>query len=102
MRSLIRDRERLAALPPQNTVAYLRARGWVKFSDAPGRFSVWQHPAHDDAEILVPTSRDTPDYVIQVAETLTELEKTEGRAQLDILRDLYNSGFDVVRIAAVS
>ena len=33
---------------------------------------------------------------------MRELETVEDRSQLDILRDLYNSGFDVVRLAALS
>jgi hypothetical protein len=35
-------------------------------------------------------------------EALLELEAVENRSQLEILRDLYNSGFDVVRLAAQS
>jgi hypothetical protein len=42
------------------------------------------------------------DYVLLLREALQELETVEKRSQLEILRDLYNSGFDVVRLAAQS
>jgi hypothetical protein len=102
MRASIRDTLAIDAIRPLNIIGYLRAHGWQKFSESAGKFSVWNHPSNPDAEVLIPASRDARDYVQQLREALQELEAVEDRSQLDILRDLYNSGFDVVRLAAHS
>ncbi|MFK4503545.1 hypothetical protein ABIF86_007836 [Bradyrhizobium japonicum] len=100
MRALIRDPQAIGSVTPLNVIGYLRSRGWTLYSDVRGRFSVWVHPNHPDEEILVPATRDARDYVAQLAEVLQELENAEGRSQLEILKDLQNSGFDIVRLAA--
>jgi hypothetical protein len=103
MKASIKDELAIRAIWPLNAIGYLRAHGWQKFGGAPeARFSVWHHPAHPDAEILVPVDRNARDYVLLLRDVLTELEAVEHRSQLEILRDLYNSGFDVVRLAARS
>ena len=102
MKAAIRDADAIGALRPLNLIGYLRARGWHKFSEAPGRFSVWANPAHPDSEITVPMRREAADFITRLADILRELEAVENRSQLDILRDLLNSGFDVVRLGAVA
>lgn len=102
MKATIRDGDAIGALRPLNVVGYLRAHGWEKFSEFAGRFSVWNHPGHPDAEIVVPLRREASDFISQLADGLRELEIVEARSQLDILRDLLNSGFDVVRLGAKS
>lgn len=100
MRAIIKDAQALGSLTPLNVIAYLRSRGWNKFSEVRGKFSVWVHHDHPDAEILIPATRDARDYAPQIAEALQELETVENRSQLEILKDLHNSGFDVIRLAA--
>lgn len=102
MRATIKDGKAVEALVPLNVVAYLRAHHWEKFSDSAGRFSVWTNPAHPDAEVVVPVDRTARDYVQQTFNTLSELEAVEGRSQIEILRDLYCSGFDVIRFAVMA
>ena len=65
-------------------------------------FPCGNHPNHPDAEIVVPLRREASDFISQLADGLRELEVVEARSQLDILRDLLNSGFDVVRLGARS
>ena len=100
MKAIIKDADALGALRPLNVVGYLRAHGWRKFSERPSIFSVWNHDNYDNAEIVVPLKREASDFISRFADMLQELEEVEGRSQLDILRDLLNSGFDVVRLAA--
>lgn len=102
MRAIIKDAEALGSLTPISVIGYLRSRGWQKFSEVRGRFSVWVHGEHPEVEILLPATRDARDYVNQVYEALQELEVVENRSQLDILKDLHSSGFDVIRLAAQS
>jgi hypothetical protein len=102
VRATIRDAQAIGSLTPLNVVGYLRSRGWRKFSEVRTRFSVWVHPGHPEAEILVPVTREARDYVSQISEALQELEAVENRSQLEILKDLHNSGFDVIRLSAQS
>jgi hypothetical protein len=100
MKAIVKDTAAIAALKPMNIIGYLRGRGWHKFSEQQGRFSVWSHPNYPDAEVVVPLKREASDFVTRLADILSELEGAEQRSQLDILRELVNSGFDVVRLAA--
>jgi hypothetical protein len=102
MRARITDAETISALSPISVVGYLRARGWTPYSEASGRFSVWINSIHPDAEVVVPFKRTASDYVSVLSVLLRELENAEGRSQIDIFRDLFNSGFDLVRLAARS
>lgn len=100
MKATVKDTAAIAALKPLNIIGYLRARGWQKFSEQQGRFSVWSHPKYPDAEVVVPLKREASDFITRLADILSELEIAEQRSQLDILRELVSSGFDVVRLAA--
>lgn len=89
-------------MKPESTVAYLVTKGWTRYSAVPGKFSVWINGIHADAEVMVPATTDTPDYALNLSILLRELERVEGRSQLEILRDILNSGFDIVRLSARS
>ncbi|MBI5264803.1 MAG: hypothetical protein HY852_23655 [Bradyrhizobium sp.] len=103
MRASINDQFAIGAIRPLNAIGYLRAHGWERFGDASGLpFTVWHNASHPKAEILIPSDRSAADYTLLLREALLELEAVENRSQLEILRDLYNSGFDVVRLAAQS
>ena len=102
MRALITDSNLLKSINPIYAVAYLRARGWEMTALVEDRFSVWHTSRDEDAEILMPIRASAPDFVSVMARTLKQLESVEERSQLEIIRDLMNSGFDVVRIASQS
>jgi hypothetical protein len=102
MRAIIRDEGAIGALRPLNVVGYLRSHGWQKYSEVSGKFSVWNHPSYPDAEIVVPLRREASDFMERLSDILHELEAAEKRSPFDILRDLLNSGFDVVRLGAAS
>lgn len=102
MKARITDEEAIAALSPLNVVGYLRAKGWERYSEATGRYSVWLNETYPDAEVVVPARRSASDFVSVFAAALSELATTEQRSQFDIIRDLLNSGFDLVRLAAKS
>jgi hypothetical protein len=102
MRAQVTDRDAIASLSPLSVIGYLRANGWSRYSDSPGKFSVWVSSDSSAGEIVIPYKRDASDFIALLARALSELEQFEGRSQLDIVRDLLNSGFDVVRLAAKS
>lgn len=100
MRVAVVDPDAFGTLNPLNVIAYLKAHGWERYSDTPGAYSVWT--TRNGAELVVPYRRDAPDFATVLGQALRELEKVEDRSQLDLLRDLLNSGFDVVRLSAKS
>src|SRR6185312_11076864 len=102
MKASIKDELAIGAIRPLNAIGYLRAHGWERTGAAERPFSIWRKSSHPNAEILIPVDRGASDYVLLLREALQELETVEQRSQLEILRDLYNSGFDVVRLAAKS
>lgn len=101
MKALITDQEAILSLSPLSVIGYLRAKGWRRYSETAGKFSVWINDESPDAELVIPYKRAS-DFVDLLSSVLRELEIAEGRSQLDIIRDLLNSGFDVVRLAAKS
>lgn len=101
MRALVTDQEAISSLSPLSVIGYLRARGWTRYSETSGKFSVWINDQCPDAELVIPYKRAS-DFVALLSGVLRELEVAEGRSQLDIIKDLLNSGFDVVRMAARS
>ncbi|ANL70605.1 hypothetical protein AMC83_CH00571 [Rhizobium phaseoli] len=101
MKALVTDSDAILSLSPLSVVGYLRARGWIRYSETPGKFSVWINDAAPDAEIVIPYKR-VSDFLSLLKNVLSELEIAEGRSQLEIIRDLLNAGFDVVRLAAKS
>lgn len=102
MKAIVRDIDAIGAVSPLNFLGYLRSRGWIRYSEVSGVFTVWHHPNNPTAEVLVPLKSDARDFIARVSDALAELEQVEARSQIDILRDILNSGFDLVRLAAKS
>lgn len=102
MKASITDRDAIGSLRPLSIIGYLRAKGWKKYNERDGRFSVWLNDQYPDSQVVVPARRDASDFLIQLSQVLRELEEAEGRSQFDIIRDLLNSGFDVIRLGAKS
>lgn len=88
MRATITDGELISALNPLNFSAYLLSKGWTKYSEEVGKYSVWVHPKHSNSEIVLPYNRQASDFVGQLSSALLELEIVEDRSQLFIVRDL--------------
>lgn len=100
MKAIVKDAAAIASLKPINLIGYLKARGWQKYSEVSGIYSVWHNPNFSDAEILIPFRRDAADFVTRLSEVISELELVENRSQIEIIKDLHNSGFDIVRLRA--
>ncbi|CAA2145586.1 hypothetical protein [Methylobacterium bullatum] len=102
MKAIIQDAAAIGSLRPLNIIGYLRSHGWVKYSEVASKFSVWEHDQFPDSEIVVPLRREASDFVQRLGDVLKELSSAESRSQFDILKDLLNSGFDVIRLGVIS
>ncbi|WP_292076533.1 hypothetical protein [Mesorhizobium sp.] len=98
IRSLVDDREALAAITPQALLAYVRAQGWVKAE---------QYGKHSDVfvkekapELIVPGTSKLGDYTNVVSEIIRKIAEQEGRSELQIYRDLSGADRDVIRVRA--
>ncbi len=65
----------------------------------PGKATIWSYGGE---ELLVPLATRFADYAARMADMLSLLEKVEDRSQLQIMNDLRNSGFDVIRVRNIS
>jgi hypothetical protein len=97
MRTIIRDRETLAAIGLHDLNAYLRASGWVEQSTPIPNATCWQRVDASEDEILLPKSDQVLDYAARVADAIAALEQVEQRPQHAIVRDLTFSSADIVR-----
>lgn len=99
MRVRISDKQTLLSISPAQLMAYLRSKGARQVDEFSGKATVW---SYGDEELLVPLATRFADYAARMADILASLEREEDRSQLQILTDLQNSGFDVVRVRNVS
>ena len=99
MRVRISDKQALLSISPAQLMAYLRSKGARRIDEVSGKAVVW---SYGDEELLVPLATRFADYAARMADILAALEREEERSQLQILTDLQNSGFDVVRVRNVS
>lgn len=100
MKAIITDVEALRSLGPAEVALYLRNHGWKLSREIGNKGAVWQkNPGKPHApELLLPLRHDLDDYAERMAEVLQTLETSEGRSQLDVLREITDSTADIVRI----
>lgn len=99
MKAQITDMTVLHSLSPIDITSYLLSKGGLRkgaFRDVAG---VWEYAGN---EIIVPNDRQLADYASSVATILIRLENAENRSQLEILKDIQLSGYDVVRVRNTS
>lgn len=103
MRTTIRDRKVLESLSPIELSSYLRSSGWSWQSNFNNLAALWTRLDADgnESETVVPRSRETADFPLRMAEVLATLEKIENRAQEEIVRDLWSTSTDLLRIRAM-
>jgi len=98
MRATIRDRAALLALSPVQVMQYLLSSGWKQVDRVPNRYTVWAGGPEQEEEILLPDRQALADYHLRISEVIAQLERLEGRSQLEILADFENSSADIIRI----
>lgn len=102
MKVAVQDSATLRSLKPLELAAYLRANGWRREADLHGKGSLWQIHGSDGSEfdVTLPAKRDFADYALRMSEVLRTLAEVERRSQLDVLRDIETTTWDLVRIRA--
>ena len=95
MRARITDSAALRKISPSRIMAYLQARGAKQVGKFLDMAAIW---TLGKEEFLVPLAAEFADYAYRVADILAALERVEEHSQLEILDDLQEVGFDVVRI----
>lgn len=95
MRARITDSAALRKISPSQIMAYLRSKGAKQVGKFSDKAAIW---TLGKEEFLVPAAAEFADYAYRIADILAALERVEERSQLEILDDLQEVGFDVVRI----
>ena len=95
MRARITDSAALRKISPSQIMAYLRSEGAKQVGKFSDKAAIW---TLGKEEFLVPLAAEFADYAYRVADILAALERVEERSQLEIMDDLQEVGFDVVRI----
>lgn len=99
IRITIKDRDALQSITVKQLQTYLEHNGWAKKEDisrslASGERTilgeVWSQDVGPTARtaLVVPVKETLADYAIRLSEAMMELERVEGRSQLDIFVDI--------------
>jgi len=95
----IKDRDALQSISVKQLQTYLEANGWAKKEDisrslASGERTivgeVWSQDIGPSTRtaVVVPGKETYADYVARISEAMHELERVEGRSQLEIFVDI--------------
>ena len=98
MRVAIQDELTLHSLKPLEMIAYLRAKGWKQEFEIQNKGSLWV--LDDNYDLTLPARRELGDYVLRISEVLRALARAEDRSELDVLRDIQTTTYDLIRVRA--
>lgn len=95
MKVQVIDEEALSNLSPRNIRLYLRTHNWLRDSESGGP-DIWTLPVQGGVyEVIAPSSREKRDFIKRVSELLRTLSVAEDRSEIDVMRDLVTTTFDV-------
>jgi hypothetical protein len=95
----IMDADVLAARTPAEVSAYLRGTGWSVVHRTESA-AVWELSANGgELEILQPLDPGLRDYALRIADAMVTLAAAEGRSELEVLRAISASTWDVHTIS---
>ena len=100
MKVRIKDEAALARLSLLDVRAYLGAKGWSVIRPHGRYASMFGHPVHPNAELLLPLSETIGDYAERLGDLVRLLAEVEDRSELNVFTDLVKSGYDVLRFHA--
>src|SRR5579872_565006 len=98
MIAVIRDPGLLRSVRPESIHLYLESRGWRPHLKVSEFGSVWHSVQNRSIELLVPDTAAIGDYANRLGDLLADLERVENRSQLNILSDILNIIYDVIRV----
>lgn len=92
MKAIIQDNALLGSRNPRSIRLYLSTTGWQR----EGSSTVWRLANSDsEFEVSVPNNNEVRDYPRRVWEVVTTLAAVEQRSELDVIRDLGTTSYDV-------
>jgi hypothetical protein len=102
MKIHIRDRDFLNRLSHIDIKAYLFAQHWSEEGSLSNKATIFSKADSTgrDWEILLPMRQNLADYAERMEEVISALAIVEQRSELAIIRDLQESGVDVIRISS--
>src|SRR5438309_2119243 len=88
----------LGRVNPVDVKTYAAATGWQPIDGVNGLVAVYNQPASDIAQIIVPLNPQGDTYARRMAEVVSNLAEWERRPALQVLGDLLLPGADVLTI----
>lgn len=105
MRVSIESKEAFKTLNPLDVRAYLQNTGWRVYRELPKRGAFWRKTIHDETfEVALPYDEEVADYLERLRDLVNTVANAESvgahesRSALQVLRDLQQSGQDIIRL----
>lgn len=85
-------------IPIPDIKKYLEWTKWIHDGDVWGNSSIWHKETIEDAEIILPTSKDLKDYDRSVMNLIKELSRVEVQPIATIVKNIINASNDQISI----
>ncbi len=96
-------KDQVDSLRTRDVQHYLTSRGWIVVDqESTPAASVYHHPQHGDAEILLPLRHSLADYSLRMADVVLALSAIDQRPWPEILNLLSGPPSDILKLCVVS
>jgi hypothetical protein len=92
----------LQLLKPQQVRSYALAKGWQRIPGVNGDIALFQHPAGQWDQLIVPMDESLDDYPRRLREVIENLANFENRPVAEVLNDLLSPDADTLRYRVIS
>lgn len=95
MKVIIKDKKVLGDITPLQLINYLHYKGADKIFSYGEKGSIWKYK---NIELLVPQISGLRDYPERVAQLIKSFSTIDEQSELQVLENIRNIGFDIIRI----
>ena len=92
----------LQLLKPQQVRSYALAKGWQRIPGVNGDIALFQHPAGQWDQLIVPMDESLDDYPRRLRDVIENLASFENRPVAEVLSDLLRPDADILRYRVIS
>ncbi|TVS21027.1 MAG: hypothetical protein EA424_00980 [Planctomycetaceae bacterium] len=92
----------LQLLKPQQVRSYALAKGWQRIPGVNGDIALFQHPAGQWDQLIVPMDESLDDYPRRLRDVIENLANFENRPVEEVLNDLLSPDADILRYRVIS